>query len=633
MSNVVAIYSVSQKMLAKPHVRFALEALSIECDRLILVTSAEEDEVQTQHPDIAIETVLTNPSVDRAAISGIGLALKWLTDNSPDVSSRIVTMTADVLGPIGGLRAHLDIAQADGADVYCAYWRATDLDPALKNKQWPDRIPYLDFMILSAEFVPAQTACALWASVLEAEVDLNGVSPYQVDLAKAADVSDTKISYPPNSTQWRSSDPRYFEIGSIVRDGSPVIPLSVFFVDPLLHDMHTIDIKVGLDHLRQADPSAYECAISYALEMVPLRDFSMIADEYAIHADVPEHPEKTAWSFGTVAVFLHAYYTDMLPNFVELLDRIPAPTHLFISTATSEAADEIRLFLKSTKIKEENATIRVVEHNRGRDMSSLFITWRDIVISGKYEIALRLHSKRTPQVPAQIGESFKAHLFDNLIGSRGYVSNVLDQLETQRDIGLITPPLIHIGFATLGHSWFNNKHNVSSLANDIGLDVPMDKACPVAPYGTMFWFRTSALKPMFAHDWKWEDYNKEPHHIDGGLAHAQERLIGYCAQAQGFRVLQVMSTEQAARNYAKIEYKLQRLASHLPLGNVVEQDRLLSSNRGGAGDWLFVRLRKVYGEMLVRWPSSRQYLRPFAHWIAKQFAPAPRFKKHRDSPD
>jgi hypothetical protein len=79
---------------------------------------------------------------------------------------------------------------------------------------------------------------------------------------------------------------------------------------------------------------------------------------------------------------------------------------------------------------------------------------------------------------------------------------------------------------------------------------------------------------MFRYDWKWEDYNAEPDHIDGGLAHVQERLLCYCAQQQGFRTLAVMSAGQAARNYLKLEYKHQILSNCFPVRDIRLQYRL-----------------------------------------------------------
>lgn len=141
--------------------------------------------------------------------------------------------------------------------------------------------------------------------------------------------------------------------------------------------------------------------------------------------------------------------------------------------------------------------------------------------------------------------------------------------------------------------------------------MPLDDATPVAAYGTMYWFRTDALRNLFEWQWKWKDYNPEPHHIDGGLAHVQERLIGYCVQHKGYRTLQVMNPKLAARNYARLEYKLQLFASYLGSNNVLDQKYELESTRSTVRVSIYRRLRLAYGEMLRRFPASRRYLRPF----------------------
>ena len=244
-------------------------------------------------------------------------------------------------------------------------------------------------------------------------------------------------------------------------------------------------------------------------------------------------------------------------------------------------------------------------------MSSLFITWRDVALSGEYEVALRLHSKRTPQVSRQVGEGFKDHLFENLVHTEGYVRNVLDLFEAQPDIGMIVPPVVHIGFGTLGHSWFSNKRTLADLTREMYIDVPLDDFTPVAPYGTMYWFRTDALQKMFDWRWKWSDYNAEPHHVDGGVAHVQERLIGYAVQDRGYRIVQVMSPRMAGRNYAKLEYKAQMFSAYCASNNVIDQQLELESRGMVIRRTIFRTLRDAYGRTLQRFPASRAFLRPF----------------------
>jgi rhamnosyltransferase len=322
-----------------------------------------------------------------------------------------------------------------------------------------------------------------------------------------------------------------------------------------------------------------------------------------------------------VAVFIHAFYAEMMPDFWAQIEKFPMPAHLFLSTASDQNKTAIEAFLDARGWPATQRTVRVVEQNRGRDMSSLFITFRDIALSGDYEVALRLHSKRTPQVTRQVAEGFKAHLFDNLVHSPGAIRQILDRLEAEPDIGLVIPPVIHVGFGTLGHAWFNNRAAVQQLCDRMGLKVPLDADTPVAPYGTMFWFRTTALRPMFDWPWQWEDYNPEPNHVDGGLAHVQERLIGYAVQGSGYRILSVMSPELAARNYARLEYKLQlfagRLASHHVLDQMAQLERGAETLNARADRGL----RRFYGRIITRYPGARAFLRPLARRVAPLLNP------------
>ena len=204
--------------------------------------------------------------------------------------------------------------------------------------------------------------------------------------------------------------------------------------------------------------------------------------------------------------------------------------------------------------------MRVVEQNRGRDMSSLFITFRDRMLSGEYAWVLRLHSKRTPQMPWQIGQSFKQHLIENLAPSRRFVASLFDLLEQPeyRNVGVVAPPVVHIGFGTLGHSWYSNRKPLEKLAKEtedqtcrwirILRSRPMARCTGSVP---------RRLEPMFRHDWKWEDYNAEPNHTDGGLAHVQERLHLLLRAAARVQVSGGDVGRSGASNYQKLEYKHQ----------------------------------------------------------------------------
>ncbi len=81
-------------------------------------------------------------------------------------------------------------------------------------------------------------------------------------------------------------------------------------------------------------------------------------------------------------------------------------------------------------------------------------------------------------------------------------------------------------YITLGLEWGMNFENTKNLAKELGITVPIDeKKEPIAPLGTMFWFRPRAMKLLFDRDWEYEDFPPEPNAIDGTLLHAIEKNI------------------------------------------------------------------------------------------------------------
>lgn len=610
-----AVYVIQHKTENTAHVRLALTELLQLAPRVVVVTSTSslatvEASVATLDPDQRISVIAEDR--DNSVLSSYRAGLMWLLRDAAMTGSVILT-GYHVFGPIrsGGWG---DLAS--DADLLSAYWHDASLDVRLQGRRdMPDRLPYLDFAILSPNLLNAN-GFQRWLK------DMPGFNDYWdeverglVPLSRLLRDAGHSIAWAMPESAMQTVEPRHYEVHKLVATGAPCLPLSVLMLDPLIHDLNGIDLRGALDGLRIVNPALYSAVIAFATARVPMRAFNTIADQYEILS--PHYPAtRTEWGFGRVAVFIHAFYAEMMPEFWAQIEKFPMPAHLFLSTATDENKEAIEAFLDAQGWPEADRTVRVVEQNRGRDMSSLFITFRDVALSGDYEVALRLHSKRTPQVTRQVAEGFKAHLFDNLVHSPGAIRQILDRFDSETDIGLVIPPVIHVGFGTLGHAWYSNRAAVQDLCNRMGLNIPLDADTPVAPYGTMFWFRLSALRPMFEWLWQWDEYNPEPNHVDGGLAHVQERLIGYVVQGSGYRTLSVMSPELAARNYARLEYKLQLFAARLSSHHVLDQ--LAQLDRGA--ETLNARtdrgLRLLYGRIISRFPGARAVLKPLARRVA-----------------
>lgn len=618
-----AIYVIQHKAEGAAHVRLALTDLMTLAARIIVVTTGPSlPQVQAALSALDPDQRCTVIAHDRdgAVLSAYRAGLDLLCRQGP-LPGPVILTGYHAFGPIrpGGWHS-----LPRGADLLAAYWHNAALDPRLQGRaDMPDTLPYLDFALLSAALVNDPRFQRFWQDLPPFNDYWDEVERGLIPLARLLRDTGRSLAYAMPAQAMQTADPRHYEVHRLVAEGAPCLPVSVLMLDPLIHDLNGIDLRAALDGLRPLHPALYDAVTAFAGARVPLRAFTTIADQYQV-LDRHYPATRDRWSFGPVAVFIHAFYAEMMPEFWTQIEKFPMSAHLFLSTATTQDKAAIEAFLAAHGWPAAQRTVRVVAQNRGRDMSSLFITFRDIALSGRYELALRLHSKRTPQVSRQVADGFKAHLFDNLTHSPATIRQLLDLFEDEPDLGLVIPPVIHTGFGTLGHAWFCNRPLVQDLCTRLGLAVPLDADTPVAPYGTMFWFRLSALRRMFDWPWRWEEYNPEPHHIDGGLAHAQERLIAYAVQASGYRVLTVMTPHLAARYYARLEYKMQLFAGRLASHHVLEQLAQLERGADTPAARLHRRLRLIYGRIIRRFPAARLYLRPLARRIAPLLAPGSR---------
>ena len=376
--------------------------------------------------------------------------------------------------------------------------------------------------------------------------------------------------------KYGTQQPAIYDVDETVIDRSPILARDVVVADPRMLERHAVDLARTLRLIEQT--STYDRSLIWksAVRTAELRTLNTNGALTSVLPDVRLHQGGYPRGRERVAVCAHVYYTDMLDEILSLTDTIPGDYDFIATTESAEKKLAIENKVRGRK-NVANVIVRVVEQNRGRDMSSLFITCRDLFLEDRYDLVCRLHTKKSPQVAAGQANNFKRHLFENLLNSPGYTANVLDMFHDNPWIGVAVPPLVHIGYPTMGHVWFTNRTRAEELARMLGLRITMDRDTSVGAFGTMFWFRPKALKPLFEHKWQWSDFNAEPHHLDGGLAHVLERLICYVAQSEGYTTQQIISSHLASRNYAMLEYKLQRLSASLPNGDFSQQVDILDA--------------------------------------------------------
>ncbi|UIN29875.1 rhamnan synthesis F family protein [Microbacterium binotii] len=359
-----------------------------------------------------------------------------------------------------------------------------------------------------------------------------------------------------------------------------------------------------LDHLAVIGRWTLDCVARYGYPMrLIYTDLARNVEPHTLNADAAlldvvadeggaydeAHPLRTV-------VIAHIFYEEMASEMLERIDYLPGAFDLVVTTTDEQKAERIRRVIAERHARGASE-VRVVDSNNGRDQSAFLIACRDVLVGGEYDVVVKLHSKRTVQDAYNAGMHFQRHQFENLLSSPGYASNVLSMFQRQPELGLVYPPMVHIGYGTLGHAWWDNRPAFIQIAAQLGIRVPIDETSPLAPFGSMYIARPEALAHLVAPEWTYDDFGDASAYRDGGLAHVLERVPSYAAGEAGFVTRTIATADYAAVSYTTLDYHLDQMSSTLPdstMHQIQFLRRLGPLGRGTIEDFSYIlaRLRK-----------------------------------------
>ena len=401
-----------------------------------------------------------------------------------------------------------------------------------------------------------------------------------------ADVAFACADYP-------TDHPALFNPDLLIGDGCPVLKRRPFFHYPPFLDHHAV---IGREILQ------FVGRLGYPLDLI-WSDLARNVEPKVLNTDagmlevLPEIDIAYDRSAPLrIVAILHIFYPEMTTEMLDRLDNLPETYDLIVTTPDAQKADLIRSILERRPPGGGAVEVRVVDSNDGRDQSALLIGCRDVLLSDDYDLVVRLHSKKTPQDGHNIGSHFREQQFGNLLNSPGYTANVIALFQREKWLGIVYPPMIHIGYPTMGRAWWANKIPFQQLADRLGIRVPLDDVSPLAPFGGMFISRPGALRLMVEHEWTYDDFGGASAYQDGGLAHVLERMPSYAAGELGFHTRTVATAEYMSISHTALEYKLDQLAAGLP-GDMLEQIQLIRGGLGHVGQGKFIDLLRIYANL------------------------------------
>lgn len=244
-----------------------------------------------------------------------------------------------------------------------------------------------------------------------------------------------------------------------------------------------------------------------------------------------------------IAAIVHLYYEDLAAEFRSYLANSPIDMDVYISTTDDFKADVITRAFQGWK--KGTVEVRVVP-NRGRDIASKVISFRDVY--DRYKYVLCLHGKRSHH--ASVLAPWRHFLLESLIGSQEIVTSVLSAFEQNPQLGLIASQ----HFEPMRHwaNWGGNFKAADGLAQEMGFVLqendPLD-----FPSGSMFWVRSEAIKPLLDLNLQIDRFDEETGQTDATFAHAIERIFFHTCEHAGFHWIKIARPELFEHTPAIIE--------------------------------------------------------------------------------
>lgn len=225
-----------------------------------------------------------------------------------------------------------------------------------------------------------------------------------------------------------------------------------------------------------------------------------------------------------IAVHLHVFYLDLLPEFLEAFRYFQFAYDLFITTDTEEK----KLGAEAVLAKYNRQAEVFVTGNIGRDVLPMLKVKQYLE---QYDFVGHFHTKKSKEADFWAGESWRRELIDMLVRP---ADSILSQMAAKSKLGIVIADIpTFFRYNKIVDAW--NEHQIAPVMNKLWQQMNLVKPVDfnsfhtfVMSYGTFVWFKYDALAPLFELGLTDEDVPAEPL-PQNSILHAIERLLIYIA--------------------------------------------------------------------------------------------------------
>jgi len=617
-SRRAVIYVVfDRRGLVEDYVVHALQGMRQDAAHILAVVNGALSEEGRARLESVTDDILVRPN-EGFDIWGHKAGLDHLGETLAEFDE--VVLTNDTwFGPVRPYAPVFERMAARELD----FWGMTDnvrmKNPATGEGRVPDHLQSFWLAVRSRMFLSDQWR-DYWSELPPMDDYYSAVLGHEVAFTQRFNDAGFRSAAAFPAADYPSDHPALFDAELLIADGCPLVKRRPFFHWPPYLDRHGV-IGRWIAESMASHGYPVEHMFSNLARNVAPKDLNVDLGLNNALGDSDQGYDHS--QHLRVVAILHIFYVDMTDEMLDRLDTLPVSYDLVVTTQDEQRAESIREIIAARPRDGRAVDVRVVESNDGRDQSAFLVGCKDVLLSGDYDIVVKLHSKKTPQDGFNVGRAFKDQQFMNLLASPGYAANVLSLFQQEPGLGIVYPPMVHIGYPTMGRAWWANKPGFEKLAAQMGIMVPLDDISPLAPYGSMFIARPESLRLLVEQPWAYSDFGGAEAYQDGGLAHVLERVPSYAAAELGYHTRTITNAEYFAASYTTLEFNFDEMSSTVP-GRTYEQIAFLRGighvgegklrdfvrmymrrNHPGAGNRLRAVRERVVGAVRRRLPGRR----------------------------
>ena len=201
---------------------------------------------------------------------------------------------------------------------------------------------------------------------------------------------------------------------------------------------------------------------------------------------------------------------------------------LFISTDSEIKKEYIYNYVLNHS-KADKYEIKIM-NNKGRDVLPLLIQLKRKIKNYKY--FCHLHTKKSKHI--NFGDEWRNYLYNNLLGSKEIISEILTEFEDKMNLGIIFPEIYYKVFETFGKNILGaNLEYMESIMKQFAPYLRISIKNLDFPMGNMFWAKVKSVYQIFNIK-LYRQIPEENEQLDGTLMHGIERIWIYLVKYNGY---------------------------------------------------------------------------------------------------